>query len=115
MALVTAVCSFMLFKNLKIKQSKVINLMGASTFGVLLIHANSDAMRQWLWKDILENVSWFESPYLWVHATLSVLVIFILCVFIDQIRIRFIEKPFFSSSMYVKLENNIQKILWKIS
>lgn len=115
MALVTAVCSFMLFKNLKIKQSKVVNLMGASTFGVLLIHANSDAMRQWLWKDTLENVSWFESPYLWVHATLSVLVIFILCVFIDQIRIRFIEKPFFSSSIYVNLENNIQKFLWKIS
>ena len=115
MALVTAVCSFMLFKNLKIKQSKVVNLMGASTFGVLLIHANSDAMRQWLWKDTLENVSWFESPYLLVHATLSVLVIFILCVFIDQIRIRFIEKPFFSSSIYVNLENNIQKFLWKIS
>ena len=46
MALVTALCSFMFFKDLNIRYSKVINLIGASTFGVLLIHANSDIMRQ---------------------------------------------------------------------
>lgn len=115
LALVTAVCSFMLFKNLKIKQSKFINMMGASTFGVLLIHANSDAMRQWLWKDTLENVFWIDSPYLWIHAVASVLLIFIICVFIDQIRIRFVETPFFYSSIYKRLENTIEKLLWKIN
>ena len=56
MALVTALCSFMFFKDLKIGYSKLINMIGASTFGVLLIHANSDIMRQWLWQDILNNV-----------------------------------------------------------
>lgn len=38
--------SFILFKNLKIKQSRVINTIASSTFGVLMIHANSDTMRR---------------------------------------------------------------------
>ena len=76
--------------------SKFINTVAQSTFGVLLIHANSDAMRQWLWKDTLQNVRFFDSPYLWLHAVLSVLGIYIICMTIDQLRIRLIEKPFFN-------------------
>lgn len=76
LAVLTSVSAFMYFKNLHIKQSKLINMMGASTFGVLLIHANSDTMRQWLWKDTLNNVGQYGSDNLVVHALLSVLVIF---------------------------------------
>lgn len=115
MALVVGVSSFMLFKNIKIRQSKLINMMGASTFGVLLIHANSDAMRQWLWRDTLNNVAWFDSPYLCIHAMISVFVVFIVCVFIDQLRIRFVEKPFFSSAFFENIERLIQRILCKIN
>ena len=43
LALVTAICAFMFFKNVRIPQSKIINQIAASTLGVLLIHANSDA------------------------------------------------------------------------
>lgn len=50
-AVTTGFSSFMLFKNLKIKYNPLINAMGASTFGVLLIHANSSTMRKWLWVD----------------------------------------------------------------
>lgn len=50
LALAISICSFMCFKNLKIGYSKLINTIGGSTFGVLLIHANSDVMREWLWK-----------------------------------------------------------------
>ena len=46
-------CSFMFFKDLKIKQSRAINIIGGSTFGVLCIHANSDTMRKWLWGTIM--------------------------------------------------------------
>lgn len=46
-AVVVAFSSFMLFKNLKIQYcNSLINLLGGSTFGVLLIHANSDTMRR---------------------------------------------------------------------
>lgn len=104
MAVLTSVCAFMYFKNLKIRQSRIINMMGASTFGVLLIHANSDAMRQWLWKDTLDNTAWIGSPYLWMHAVLSVIGIFVTCVIIDQLRINFIEQPFFDSRVYRRME-----------
>ena len=113
MDVLTSICTFMYFKNLKIKQNKIINMMGASTFGVLLIHANSDAMRQWLWNDTLNNMSWFDSPYLWTHAVLSVIGIFVICVIIDRLRINFIEKPFFDSRFYKRMELSISLLLNK--
>lgn len=96
LAVLTSIALFLFFRNLKLGYSKFINTVAQSTFGVLLIHANSDAMRQWLWKDTLQNVRFFDSPYLWLHAVLSVLGIYIICVIIDQLRIRLIEKPFFN-------------------
>lgn len=95
LALAAGICTFMFFKNLKLKYSKIINTIAASTFGVLLIHANSDTMRQWLWKDFLDNVGHYNSNLLVVHAVGSVLCIFVVCVAIDYLRIKFIEKPVF--------------------
>ena len=95
LAVSTAVCAFMFFKNIKIRKSKFINTIAMSTFGVLLIHANSDSMRQWLWQDVLRNTEFFNSPLLIIHALLSVLGIYIVCTIIDQMRIRFLEKPLF--------------------
>lgn len=95
LAVATAVTSFMFFKNLKMKNSKLINSVAASAFGVLLIHANSDIMRQWLWKDLLDNVGAYNTNYLYIHAITSVIGIFAVCVVLDKLRVRFIEKPFF--------------------
>lgn len=95
LALATAVCAFMFFKNLKLKYSPFINKIAASAFGVLMIHANSDAMRQWLWKDTLNNVNAYHSNYLLPHAFGSVIGVYILCTLIDMIRIKLLEKPFF--------------------
>lgn len=92
-ALLIGISSFIFFKNINIKPNKLINLIGGSTFGVLLIHANSDAMRQWLWKDTLNNVYWFGTQYVFIHAILSVIGIFSICIIIDVIRKRVIEKP----------------------
>lgn len=105
LAVTNGICWFMFFKNLKIKYNKVINLMGSTTFGVLLIHANSDTMRRWLWQDILNNVGMYSSQWLILHSVLSVLMIFILCSIIDLLRIYFIEKPFFK--WFDKKENKI--------
>ncbi len=100
LAVTTAVTSFMFFKNLKIKNSKLINSVAVSTFGVLLIHANSDAMRQWLWKDTLNNVGVYYTNYTVAHAILSVLGVFLICAVIDQLRICFIEKPLMGKLNY---------------
>lgn len=108
LAVLTSVSSFMFFKDLHIKQSKWINIMGGSTFGVLLIHANSDTMRQWLWKDTLDNIGQYGSNTLVAHALLSVLVIFFVCIIIDQIRIHFIEKPIFKYIDKLLVGHNIK-------
>ena len=65
-----------------------------TTFGVLLIHANSDVMRQFLWKDFLKNMSFYNSNKLCIHAVCSILGVYCTCVIIDLLRIKFIETPF---------------------
>ena len=95
LAVATAISLFLLFKNIKLKYNPIINLFAQSVFGVLLIHANSDAMRQWLWIDTLRNISFFDSPWLILHAFASVIGIYLICTAIDQVRIHLLEKPFF--------------------
>lgn len=93
LALATGISAFLFFKNLKIGYSKAINTIAASTFGVLLIHANSDTMRRWLWKDICNNVGVYQEGNIIIHAIVSVMVIYSVCTIIDMIRIRLIEQP----------------------
>ena len=96
-AVLVAISSFLWFKNMNVSYSKLINTIGASTFGVLLIHANSDAMRQWLWKDTVDCVGHYNLPpfQLVLYILSSVVIIFIVCTIIDIIRIKLVEKPFF--------------------
>lgn len=97
-AVAVAVCSFLWFKNMNIKYCKVINAFGAATFGVLLIHAGSNAMRTWLWKDIFDVVGHYGLPngQLVLFSVGVVLAIFIICNIIDQLRIVTLEKWFFN-------------------
>jgi len=75
----------------------ILNTIAASTFGILLIHANSDTMRKFLWKDLLDNASFYNSSYLAIHAICSVVCVYIVCFAIDYCRIRFIETPLFNN------------------
>lgn len=95
-AVTVAVCSFLWFKNMNIKYNKIINAFGAATFGVLLIHAGSDAMLEWLWKDTVDVVGHYGLPLgqLVLFSVVVVLVIFIVCNLIDQLRIATLEKWF---------------------
>ena len=95
LAVGTGVCAFLLFKNLSLKNNKVINTIAASTFGVLCIHANNDAMRRWLWIDLLDNVGHYNSSIMPLYVIGSCLLIFMACTLIDIIRIQLVEKPFF--------------------
>lgn len=98
LALAVSVVSFMWFKDMKIPFSRVINNIGATTFGVLLIHANSDMMRQWLWKETVDCVGHFGDSVLLTlgYATVSVLIIFIICSGIDWFRGRLIGPALFN-------------------
>ena len=95
LAVVTGVCMFMCFKDMNIPQSKIINRIAQSCFGVLLIHAHSDAMRQWLWKDTLDVAGNYNTDLFILHSILSVIGIYIVCTIVDQIRFCWLEKPLF--------------------
>lgn len=117
-AVMVAVCTFLWFKNLNIKYSKVINAIGAATFGVFLIHANSEAMRTWLWKDTIDVVGHYNLPFeqLVLYSTGVVLAIFIICNLIDQLRIATLEKWFFKwydAKISAKAEAFVNKITKK--
>ncbi|MDE6311410.1 MAG: acyltransferase [Muribaculaceae bacterium] len=93
LALAIGVSSFMYFKDLKIPHSAFINAVGATTFGVLLIHANSDTMRRWLWRETVNCMGNFGESALYTvgYAAGMVLIIFAVCSCIDWCRIKFIE------------------------
>lgn len=97
-AVIVSISSFLWFKNMNIPRNKIINAIGASTFGVLLIHANSNAMRKWLWQDTIDVVNAFSLPILRfaLYCVLSVLAIFMIAIIIDWVRIKLLESPFFA-------------------
>jgi hypothetical protein len=114
-AVIVAVCSFLWFKNMSIKYSKIINSFGAATFGVLLIHANSDAMRTWLWQDLVDVAGHYTLHIddLMIYSITVVLTIFVVCNLIDQLRIATLEKWFFrwyDSNWTIKADAWINKL-----
>ena len=49
LALACGVTCFLWFRLLPFRPSRAVNAVASTTFGVLLVHAHSDAMRAWLW------------------------------------------------------------------
>ena len=96
MAVVVSVCAFLFFKTIYIPYCKIINTIAKSVFGVFLIHANSDTMRQWLWYDIFNVKEQYQSDYSILYAVITIAFIFVICIIIDYIRILSIERPLFS-------------------
>lgn len=94
LAFLVALFLFLSFKNIKMQNSSGINTIAATTFGVLCIHASSDAMRKFLWKDVLNVSAAYNLPFLNLVAfsICSSAAVFIICSFVDYVRIRFVEK-----------------------
>lgn len=109
LALTCSISAFLFFKNIRVKQSRMINVTASSTFGILLIHANSDTMRRFLWQDVFENVSFYHSVWLFVHAVAVVGIVYVVCFILDQCRMNFIEKPVMSKLEQLKWFQILEK------
>lgn len=96
-AVLIAVASFLCVKEMNISYSRMINLVGGSAFGVLLIHDQSEAMRQWLWHDVVKCVECYSLPLpeLILVSIGAVSAVFLACVLADRLRIKMFEEPFF--------------------
>lgn len=93
MAVACAVCMFMLFLHIKIPTNRFINTVAASTYGILLIHDHSFAMRQLIWRDGLNVIECHSTPYCIPYVLLCSIAVFTVCSSIDIFRLRFIERP----------------------
>ena len=115
LAILSAISFFMLFKNIKIKYNKTINTIASATFGVLLIHAGNDSMRKLIWKDIFHVSEQYYSQYIYIHAILTIITIYVVCVCIELLRIKFIEKRLFDflnrNNKFKKISNYIDNML----
>lgn len=108
LAVITAISLFCYFKNIRINNNKIINIIASTTFGVLCIHANCDRMREFLWKTIFNNSTVFKNfktSIVILHAVISVVIVYTICSLIDLCRKRFVEKNIF------RLLNNRIEIL----
>ena len=114
LALTTGVTAFMFFRHLKIRNSKIINILGGTTFGILLIHANSAYMRHWLWKDLFNNVGNYTSDFFYMHAVGAVILIFITCAIIDYLRLIIFEKPLFLWLDNIMCNSRLKKVWTEI-
>lgn len=97
LALLISIFIFLWFKNMDIRQNKVINSIAATTFGILLIHTNSDTMSDLIWNKILHVTGIVsQSPLFLVgYILFATVIVFFACMIIDLIRIYAIENPFF--------------------
>ena len=75
-ALVVSILSFSFFLNLKPTKSKVINTIAGTCWGVLCIHANSNPMRVFLWRNLFNNTHWFKTDYAILHCVFVSIVVF---------------------------------------
>lgn len=84
-AMFTATALFILFKNINLKYNVVVNRLASTTLGVLCIHANSDTMRNLLWRDIV-NVPLLQQGdplYFLISIIIIPFLVFMVCALID--------------------------------
>ncbi len=92
---VLSVSLFLLFLHRRPFVNRWINQLALSMLGVYLLHEN-ELLYPTMFQDWLNGPKWLASPWLAVHALLSVAAIFAAGVVIDQLRIFLLERPLFS-------------------
>jgi len=90
--LITACFMFAGFTKLRIKHSKLINLIASATFGVYLIH-DHPLVRAYIWgRDGFNNAAYQFATNLIPHALGSVAAVYLVCTAVELIRANTIER-----------------------
>ena len=85
---ISLISLFLCFKDIKVKNEKVNNIIGKIaplTFGIYLIHDNA-YFKPFLWVDLLKVSNFANSKFLILHFIISVILVFIVCSLIETIR-----------------------------
>ena len=94
--------------NLKEKNNKIINSLSKCTFTVYIIH-QIPSFYMFLWKKIYKYDVWADSHLFWYLFIVFALT-YIICYFIDGIRLKFIEPILLRSKIYNKIRLFIEKL-----
>ena len=86
-----SVCLFLGFKQLKVKNSRVINYISSLTFGIYLIHDNWQ-IRTAFWQNVIKGASRAASPWFIPASILAVLAVFLGCGLIEAVRKLTVER-----------------------
>lgn len=91
LVVVLAVELFLIFLSFKPMSNKWINIIGGATFGVYLIHDNR-FMRSYLWTKVFRNQEMYGTGWLWLHAVIAVVSVYVVLTVIELVRQNTIEK-----------------------
>lgn len=83
-----ACCLFIFFLSFSFS-SKLVNGLGATTFGIYLIHES--ILSSFIWNGVFKVSEIWLSSYFPLLAMLDVAMLFVACSLMDYIRIRFFE------------------------
>lgn len=99
-----AISLFLFIKDLKIKTNPLINLVGASTFGVYLIH-DSLVGRYTIWHSIFHVATvQYHSIFFPIYAIITIIIVFAFCSFVDILRMKYIEPKMMQSFDKIKFK-----------
>lgn len=88
---IIAVSVFCFFIKLDIKQSKVINTIASTSFGVYLIHENN-YVRDFIWKKAFNILNYADSILIIPYSIFVALIIYCLCSLVELLRQRLLER-----------------------
>ena len=103
LTIIGAIGIFMWFKNMDIKDNKVINFFGKTSFAVYLLHDNV-MYKNILWSLDCKTQLVEQSPiYEFLgHMIISVLGIYLVASLIETLRVYLLEKPLFKIKIFDK-------------
>lgn len=90
--LLSAICLFAGFVQMKPFYSKWVNLIASATFGVYLLH-DSPILRKIFWLDLFQNSSFQNSNWIIPYSIVVCIVVYLLCTAVDLVRQHLVERP----------------------
>lgn len=110
--LILSIYVFMFFKNINIKNNKILSTLAKSSFAVYLIHINT-ITRKYLFYKIIKIQNYYNANLfiLITYVLIVSIIIYLFCTLVDIIRIKVIEKPIFKIKKFDKYFEKIDEIM----
>ncbi len=109
--LILSVATFLLFKNIKIKENKIVPFLAKATFGVYLWHMHVDFSKV-IMNQISKELTNYNNPtvlqYI-VYLIIGSIIVYAICTILDTLRRKCLEEPLFKTKKFDKYFEKIDK------